>query len=71
LSEDIINAFGIFDAEKAQSLVSKIKNHKNLSEMDQMAIAAILSTQLLNKLFIKDIPFPDVKCLANLKILKE
>jgi asparagine synthase (glutamine-hydrolysing) len=71
LSENRITEFGIFDPVKVQSLISKIKNTTNISEIDQMAIAGILSTQLLYKLFIKNIDVPDVECLANLRIIKE
>ena len=63
--------FGIFDSNKVQSLISKIKNEINLSEIDQMAIAGILSTQLLYKLFIKDRIIPNIECLANLRIIIE
>jgi asparagine synthase (glutamine-hydrolysing) len=71
LSDDRIKEFGIFDTEKVQSLKNKIKNQVNLSEIDQMAIAAILSTQILFKLFIKEDIIPNVECLANLRIIKE
>ncbi|MDO9254581.1 MAG: asparagine synthase (glutamine-hydrolyzing) [Bacteroidales bacterium] len=71
LSEESINEFGIFDSVKVQSLIKKIKNKTNMSEMDQMAIAGILSTQFLYKLFIKDPIKPNIECLANLRIVKE
>ncbi len=71
LSEDTINEFGIFNPDKVRSLISKIKKELNLSEIDQMAIAAILSTQLLYKLFIKNTILPNVECLANLRIIHE
>lgn len=71
LSEKCISDFGIFDLQKVQSLKSKIKNQINLSEIDQMALAGILSTQILYKLFIKNEIIPDLGSLANLKIIKE
>jgi len=71
LSENSIKEFGIFDPEKVQSLISKIKNKINLSEIDQMAIAGILSTQILYKLYIKEAIETNIACLANLKIIKE
>ncbi len=71
LSENSINEFGIFDPVKVQTLIRKIKNNSNVSEMDQMAIAGILSTQLLYKLFIKNTVVPDVESLSNLRIIKE
>jgi asparagine synthase (glutamine-hydrolysing) len=71
LSEQSINEFGIFDPVKVQSLIKKIKNKTNMSEMDQMAIAGILSTQFLYRSFIKEKIEPNIECLANLKIIKE
>jgi asparagine synthase (glutamine-hydrolysing) len=71
LSNDIINEYGIFDAEKVQSLIGKIKKSTIVSEMDQMAIAGILSTQLLYKLFIKNKLNPDIKLLAKMKIVND
>ena len=53
LSDKSIHDSGIFDPNKVAMLINKIKAQKNVSEIDQMAIAAILSTQLLNKLFIQ------------------
>ena len=71
LSEDSIKEFGIFDTVKVQSLLKKISNNINLSEMDQMAIAGILSTQFLYKLFIKETIKPNIECLTNIKIVNE
>ena len=71
LSETSIKEFGIFDSVKVQSLIRKIKNKTNMSEMDQMAIAGILSTQLLYKLFIMNTVAPDSGSLTNLRIIKE
>jgi asparagine synthase (glutamine-hydrolysing) len=71
LSDDSINEFGIFDPIKVQLLIKKIKNKTNMSEMDQMAIAGILSTQFLFKLFIKETIKPNIECLANMRIVNE
>jgi asparagine synthase (glutamine-hydrolysing) len=71
LSEDIIKEFGIFDPEKVQSLIRKIKNQTNMSEIDQMAIAGILSTQILYKQFIKNTIEPNINSLANLRVVKD
>lgn len=49
-----INSFGVFNNTKVNILINKIKSKKNVSEIDQMAIAGILSTQLLYKMFVKD-----------------
>jgi asparagine synthase (glutamine-hydrolysing) len=51
LSENSIKSFGLFNPQKVNSLINKIKLQKNVSEVDQMAITGILSTQLLEKKF--------------------
>lgn len=57
LSEDKIMSFGIFNAKLVNQLVKKMKLNKHVSEIDNMAITAILSTQILYDLFInKKIP---------------
>jgi asparagine synthase (glutamine-hydrolysing) len=66
-----INAFGIFDPVKVQTLISKIKNGENVSEIDQMAISGILSTQILYKLFINQPINPDTRLLSNLRIVTD
>jgi hypothetical protein len=42
-----------------------------MPEVDQMAIAAILSTQLIYKMFILDPIATNIDNLANIKIVKE
>jgi asparagine synthase (glutamine-hydrolysing) len=54
LSPDLLKAFGIFQPEKVESLILKMKSKKNISEIDQMAVAGILSTQLLYNMFINN-----------------
>lgn len=71
LSEHNLKAFGIFNPEKVNALITKIKTNQNISEMDQMAIAGILSTQLLQKMFIEDDIPTDIESLQNFKIIKE
>ena len=71
LSENTIREFGIFDPEKVQLLIRKIRNNGNISEMDQMAVAGILSTQILYKLFIKSTIIPDTESLVNIRIIRE
>ena len=70
LSENRINEFGIFDPVKVQSLITKIKNKISISEMDQMAIAGILSTQLLYNLFIAN-KIPTTDMIKNVRIIDE
>lgn len=71
LSDETLKSFGLFDPGKVRSLVTKVKGNQNVSEIDQMAIAAILSTQLLYKMFIID-PVPtDIDALANVRVINE
>jgi asparagine synthase (glutamine-hydrolysing) len=61
MSEKQIEANGYFDANKVSRLIAKCRNKKGrlLSERENMALAAILSTQLLDRQFIRDFPaFP-------------
>ena len=46
-------SFGIFNPEYVKQLKTKMKLNKQISEIDNMAITAILSTQILYDLFIK------------------
>ena len=52
LSENSLKSFHLFNPQKVNSLVNKIKAQKNVSEVDQMAITGILSTQLIQKMFV-------------------
>ncbi len=71
LSEEKLQAFGLFNPQKVKTLIAKMKNQQNISEMDQMAIAAILSTQLLQQMFITNPVATNVEELANLKVVIE
>src|SRR5690554_2721659 len=53
LSEDCIKEFGIFNLEHVKTLHSKITSNKGVSEIDNMAMTAILSIQILYELFVK------------------
>lgn len=52
LSETAIIEAGIFNPEHVNQLLNKLKCKNQVSEIDEMAMAAILSTQILNDLFI-------------------
>ncbi|WP_417861333.1 asparagine synthase (glutamine-hydrolyzing) [Winogradskyella sediminis] len=57
LSDKKINEFGIFNATYVNQLRKKMTVNKQVSEIDNMAITAVLSTQILYDLFIlKSIP---------------
>lgn len=71
LSEQHLKTFGFFNPEKVKLLIAKIKTGQNISETDQMAIAGILSTQLLQKIFVVDSVVTNINELANLKVITE
>jgi asparagine synthase (glutamine-hydrolysing) len=54
LSSDMLRNYNIFNPESVSNLTNKINLTKQPSEMDQMAVMGILSTQLLFHLFIKE-----------------
>ncbi len=72
LSNDSIRSFDSFDPEKVNKLLEKFRAGTNISEMDNMALAGILSTQLVNLLFIRENAFNSNESnLANLKIVRD
>lgn len=52
LSDNTIKHFGIFNSKYVNQLVKKMTINKQVSEIDNMAITAILSTQILYDLFV-------------------
>jgi asparagine synthase (glutamine-hydrolysing) len=54
LHPDLLKNYGIFNTNSVNNLLNKIKLTNNPSEMDQMALIGILSTQLLIQLFIEE-----------------
>jgi asparagine synthase (glutamine-hydrolysing) len=52
LAPETLRETGLFNPEKTQKLLSKIKTSQMVSEMDNMALSGILSTQLLYTQFI-------------------
>lgn len=54
LSPEVVNATGLFDARAVNQLVKKINRHLPRSEIDNMAVAGIISAQLLHHKFIQD-----------------
>ncbi|NRD24219.1 asparagine synthase (glutamine-hydrolyzing) [Winogradskyella litoriviva] len=53
LSDETIKNFGIFNPKFVNQLIKKMKLNKQVSEIDKMAITAILSTQILYDLYVK------------------
>jgi asparagine synthase (glutamine-hydrolysing) len=52
LSADCLKRSGLFDVKKAGLLQTKIRKQANTSEVDNMALAGILSTQIIHDQFI-------------------
>ncbi|HXR82916.1 MAG TPA: asparagine synthase (glutamine-hydrolyzing) [Hanamia sp.] len=71
LSENSINCFHLFNAQKVNSLINKVKLQKNVTEVDQMAITGILSAQLLQKMFAADRTIPTTDLTLNTKVIKK
>lgn len=68
LDKDNINNIGLFEPLRVQQLISRLNSQWH-SELDDMAISAILSTQILYNEFIKDFPKP--KQPGSMKIYRE
>ncbi|MEZ5198190.1 MAG: asparagine synthase (glutamine-hydrolyzing) [Bacteroidales bacterium] len=71
LSESSLNDYGLFDFEKVGKLITKFKSGQTISEVDNMALAGILSSQLVNLFFIQGKAL-DIKGqeLSNLRIIR-
>jgi len=52
LSEKVIEDTGVFNPAKVKLLIQKAERSQSLSELDNMAIAGIISTQLLHHHFV-------------------
>ena len=73
LSKKKIKEFGVFSFDKVNMLLEKIITKSQLSEIDNMALTAILSTQILHNHFVnKNIPKLKVQDLIKLdKIIND
>lgn len=71
LSEEKIKSFGIFNPSKVKTLVENSRKQIVISEIDQMAITGILSTQLLQMMFVTNYINADVSNLNNLRIIHD
>jgi asparagine synthase (glutamine-hydrolysing) len=58
LSDDALRQAGYFDSRKVEKLVAKCRKQQGylLSERENMALAGIISTQLLDDLFVRNFP---------------
>ncbi len=73
LSERAIKKKGYFDAKKVSGLLNKCRKQESdlLSERENMAVVGILSTQLLDELFLKDFPPYPIKEPEKVSIFRQ
>lgn len=70
LSPELLKTYGLFNPEKVEMLISKMKSPKNISEIDQMAIAGILSAQLLYNMFINN-KISTTNSIDNVRVVRD
>ena len=70
LSSTSLQSYGLFNSQKVNFLINKMNLQKNISEVDQMAITGIVSTQLLYKMFIQNPLIVNNDNMANIKITR-
>ena len=70
LTEESLRKKGYFQANRVTKLIDKIRRQDGRlrSERENMAITGILSTQLLDEMFIKNFPFHPVMEPENVKV---
>lgn len=71
LSETEIKKAGIFSPDSVKRLLVKMKSGKAYSEIDNMALTAIISTQLLHKQFIEDFGYLKMNELISYSLRSE
>jgi len=54
LNRDSLKEYGLFDPEKVRLLINKLNKFEKASEVDNMALIGILSSQIIYNMFIKD-----------------
>ncbi len=54
LASSSINSLGVFNEKSISGLITKMRKTPNISEIDNMALMGILSTQILYKQYIED-----------------
>ena len=62
---------GIFEPHSVSNLLIKMNSGKAYSEIDNMALTAIISTQLLYKRFIKEFKYLEKEDLINCTLRSE
>jgi len=54
LNDSSLNESGLFDCNTVKRLINKLRNAQTISEVDNMSLIGLLSTQILYQQFIKD-----------------
>lgn len=69
LSNDKLSEYGLFNGKAVEQLINKIQRGGVISETDNMALAGILSAQLVHHQFITDFRvYPAITQADNLKV---
>jgi asparagine synthase (glutamine-hydrolysing) len=68
LSPEAIRASGYFHPQAVSRLAEKARGPVGLGERDEMALAGILSTQLLHRQFVQDFPGRRIPSVHPLKL---
>ena len=71
LSDESLRSYGIFNPEKVKNLLTKNETHGLISEIDQMALVGILSTQILNKKFVQEPIIANIENLKNYRFIDQ
>ena len=71
LSPESLRKTGVFSPDSVARLLVKMKSGKAYSEIDNMAITAIISTQLLHKQFIEEFKHLNTNELINYNVRSE
>lgn len=71
LSEESVKNVGIFNFETVEKLLIKMNSGKSYSEIDNMALTGIISTQILYDKFIKKFSYLSENELINFQIRSE
>lgn len=69
LASEQVRAAGLFNADSISQMVQKLDSGKRLGETDDMALAGILSAQLVNQQFALD--FKLKPAISNIEVTKE
>lgn len=71
LSAESLKNNGIFNPESVSKLLNKMNSGKSYSEIDNMALTAVISTQLLHKQYIEDFNYLNQHDLINCNLRSE